>query len=320
MSTSRMSGEIDPKALRRSLGTFATGVAVVTARYEGQDFGVTVNSFTSVSLEPPLVLWCLARSSRTFDAFCAAEHFVINILALDQVAVANRFAFRTDEAFPADVPFERVIADSPRLEGSSAYFACRRADVLDGGDHVILMGEILDFDSADRPGLVYREGAYAVAEAHPHVIAQSGGAMEQGFLEATLRPALDAITTRFELHFDQELSDAGITSREAQILGLLSSRSMLNAEEISNESMVSGSFLEETMLSLVEKDLVYEEWECYALTDRGRTVAADWLEKLRSYRTEALGAVTPKEARALQNTLARLSGWVDDASKASTAE
>jgi len=307
---------IDPKALRRCLGSFATGVTVVTTRHGKKDYGITVNSFTSVSLDPPLVLWCLARTSRTYPVFTAAKHFVINVLSVDQVTVSNRFAFRSDDDFPGDVAFSRAVGDAPLLEGVCAHFQCRRTEIFDGGDHVVVVGEVIDFAGSDRPGLVYREGQYAVADTHPSAAEQSREALGQGFLDTTVRPALEDITRKFEGYFDEELREAGISSREAQVLGLLLSRGPLGKEEISNQTLVAGSFLEETLETLVGKELITESHGIFELTPSGQTLASDWFERLGSFKAKALGSIDPAEAEALQRTLARLSDWISTASHA----
>lgn len=308
---------IDTKALRRCLGSFATGVAVITTRHEDRDWGVTVNSFTSLSLDPPLVLWCLARSSRTYRAFTSADHFVVNVLAVDQVAVSNRFAFRSNQEFPNDISIRRAIGGVPVVEGVCSHFQCRSANVLDGGDHVIIVGEVVDFAGSGREGLVYRAGQYAVADAHPTVVAQSRDRLGAGFLDSTVRPALEDITRRFESFFDEELRESGITSKESQILGLLLSSGPLTSEAIANQTLVSGSFLQETLESLRSKELIALDRSLHHLTESGRLLAASVAERLRAYKAKALGPLAVAEAASLQRTLARLSEWIAAASSSS---
>ncbi len=307
-------GSLDSRALRRCLGNFATGVAVVTTRHQDQDWGITINSFTSVSLDPPLVLWCLARSSRTMAAFATAGNFAVNVLAVNQVAISNRFAFRSENEFPSDVPVLRGIAGVPLIEGTCSAFQCRRSDLFDGGDHVVLVGEVLDFHGSDRVGLVYRGGHYAVAESHPSVFASSSNNLNRGYLDTAVRPALEGMTRRFEAFFDVELQDAGISSREAQVLGLLLVRDSRSAEEIANVTLVAGSSLEETLESLAGKKLIARSHGTCALTPAGRTLAAEWKERLRSCKARSLGHIAPAEAAAMKRTLARLSEWIDSAS------
>ena len=308
---------VDPKALRRCLGSFATGVAVMTTRHADSDRGITVNSFTSLSLDPPLILWCLARTSRSYSAFTVSEHFIVNILAVDQVTVSNRFAFRSEDEFPVDVPFSRAIAGVPLLQGTCAHVQCRRAQVFDGGDHVVVVGEVLAFAGSDRPGLVYHGGQYAVAEAHPSAVAHSQDHLKKGFLDSTVRPGLESITRRFEACFDDELRDAGINSKESRIIGLLLSRGPLDGEGIANLTLVSGSSLEETLESLTVKDLIARNHGIYGLTASGRTLAASWSDRLRSYKANALGTIAPDEAETLQRMLDRLSEWIKAAASGS---
>lgn len=127
---------------RAALGMFATGVTVVTARRsDGTRVGLTANSFNSVSLAPPLVLWSLSRRAGTMPAFRAGSHYAINILAADQREIAERFADRVADRF-AGVAFHDGSAGAPVLEGAAAVFECFNRSRYDEGDHVIFVGEV----------------------------------------------------------------------------------------------------------------------------------------------------------------------------------
>ncbi len=278
------------------------------------DRGITVNSFTSLSLVPPLVLWCLARTSRSYPAFTGADHFIINVLAADQVTISNLFAFREGEEFPGDVPFSRAVADVPLLSGACATFQCRKTDEFDGGDHIALVGEVIDFAGSDLPGLVYHRGQYAIADSHPGALVESHGQAPEGFLDSMVRPGLERITRRFEAYFDNELRDAGINSKESRVIGLLLARGALDAEQIANLTLVSGSSLNETFGSLTTKDLITKDQARYSLTASGRTLASKLSEKLHSFKANALGPIAASEAEELQRMLDRLSGWIKAAS------
>lgn len=160
----------DPRAFRTALGSFATGVTVVTARGpDGEPVGITANSFASVSLDPPLVLWSPARASRRFTAFAGAEHFAIHVLAQDQQAVCDAFV-RAQGGFDA-VPWTEGPEGLPLLEGGLARFLCRRQGVLDGGDHAILLGRVWAAARRDGTPLVFQAGRYGsflpAEEPHP---------------------------------------------------------------------------------------------------------------------------------------------------------
>ena len=127
---------------RAALGMFATGVTIITARRaDGTLVGLTANSFNSVSLEPPLVLWSLARSAGSMPAFERGSHYAINILAAEQHALAVRFADRSVERF-ADVPFREGAGGAPVLDGAAAVFECFNRSQYEEGDHVIFVGEV----------------------------------------------------------------------------------------------------------------------------------------------------------------------------------
>ena len=153
----------DARRFRSALGAFATGVTIVTTRdADGRDVGLTANSFNSVSLDPPMVLWSLAKSARSLPAFLAAAHFAVHVLAADQEELSLRFSRRDSERF-AGLTLERGVAQVPLLRGCSARFQCRTAFRHEGGDHVIFVGAVDSFDQSDRPPLIFHGGRYALA-------------------------------------------------------------------------------------------------------------------------------------------------------------
>ena len=127
---------------RAALGMFATGVTIITARdAAGTPVGLTANSFNSVSLTPPLVLWSLARTAGSMPAFERGSHYAINILSAGQHALAARFASKTVDRF-ADLAFSEGVGGAPVLEGSAAVFECFNRSQYEEGDHVIFVGEV----------------------------------------------------------------------------------------------------------------------------------------------------------------------------------
>ena len=127
---------------RHALGMFATGVTIVTARAaSGELIGLTANSFNSVSLSPPLVLWSLSRLAGSMGAFSAGSHYAINILSADQQALARQFATKDIDRF-AGVAFSQGAGGAPVLEGSVASFECFNRSQYEEGDHVIFVGEV----------------------------------------------------------------------------------------------------------------------------------------------------------------------------------
>ncbi|MEN3164326.1 flavin reductase family protein [Tistrella mobilis] len=150
----------DSRAYRSALGRFATGVTVVTCRdAAGRPAGLTVNSFTSVSLDPALVLWCLERTSPSLNAFTTSGHFAINVLDADQQPLSDLFADPEADRF-AGLAVEDGLGGAPLLPGCLARFECALHALHDGGDHVILVGAVRRY--AERPGnpLLYFSGEY----------------------------------------------------------------------------------------------------------------------------------------------------------------
>lgn len=156
---------LDGKELRRALGSFVTGVTVVTCRVDGEPVGLTVNSFNSVSLAPPLVLWSLSRTAASYEAFMRAPHFVVNVLAADQQALSDRFAQTGGNKF-GDLRYAQGIDDIPILENVAAHFVCRKEACHPGGDHVIFLGTVLDYAHSTREPLVYARGRYMRVRDH----------------------------------------------------------------------------------------------------------------------------------------------------------
>ncbi|HEX4766149.1 MAG TPA: alpha/beta fold hydrolase [Lichenihabitans sp.] len=171
---------LDPKSFRKALGSFLTGVTVVaTLQEDGEPRGFTANSFTSVSLDPPLVLICIAKTASSFPVFSGAGHFSVNILAEHQAPVSSLFATKAADKF-ARASWRRGPAGSPILEGVAAWFDCRRHDVVEAGDHIILIGEVLGFDQTPANPLGYCRGAHITFGLQLDALAASGGRTRVG--------------------------------------------------------------------------------------------------------------------------------------------
>jgi flavin reductase (DIM6/NTAB) family NADH-FMN oxidoreductase RutF len=146
---------------RAALGSFATGVTVVTALdASGQPVGLTANSFNSVSLSPPLVLWSLSRRAGSMPAFSSGSHYAINILAAEQHALAVRFASKDIDRF-AGVAFRKGAGGAPVLEGSAAVFECFNRSQYEEGDHIIFVGEVEHCERREGASpLIFHGGRY----------------------------------------------------------------------------------------------------------------------------------------------------------------
>lgn len=151
--------QFDGRAFREALGSFTTGVTVVTTRGEDGDVGLTANSFNSVSLDPPMVLWSLGKTASSLPAFKAAQHFAVHILSENQQELSNQFATRGIDKF-SGVEVGRGPQDVPLLNDCAARFVCKTEYQYEGGDHIIFVGEVLDFSHWDRAPLLFHGGKY----------------------------------------------------------------------------------------------------------------------------------------------------------------
>lgn len=159
----------DRRDFRKALGQFATGVTVITSRaIDGRRVGMTANSFSSVSLEPPLVLWSLAKEAPSLADFTGASHFAINVLAANQHHLSRQFSTSQADKF-GGVDCCDSTAGVPFLNGVIARFLCRNVKQYEGGDHLIFIGEVEKYERFDGEPLVFHSGYYRVATRHPEL-------------------------------------------------------------------------------------------------------------------------------------------------------
>jgi flavin reductase (DIM6/NTAB) family NADH-FMN oxidoreductase RutF len=151
---------IDPRDFRSALGTYATGVTIITAAApDGKPYGLTCNSFASVSLNPPLVLWSLVVYSSSLTIFQNASHFTVNVLGVSQQALASKFAKSSDDKFTG-VDWTPGLGNAPVLAESVANFQCRSVNRYYGGDHVIFLGAVEAYTYNAKEPLLFARGAF----------------------------------------------------------------------------------------------------------------------------------------------------------------
>lgn len=151
---------IDRNELRRVMGHFATGVTVITTRSEdGKPFGLTANAFSSVSLDPPLLLVCVDKKAESYPYFEQSKVFTVNILSDDQEALSRRFAVSGGAKFDG-VAYHMGANGAPILEGSLAYMECTLYASCEGGDHTIYLGEVQQAETVERKPLLFYRGGY----------------------------------------------------------------------------------------------------------------------------------------------------------------
>ena len=152
---------LEPLQLRQVFGQFATGVTIITTGGEsGEPVGMTASSFNTVSLEPPLILWCIGKNTGCFDAFNRCEHFAIHVLSEEQEALSTLFAKRGVDRF-AGLEYQTNSSGVPLLQKFCARLQCSVSARYDGGDHLIMVGRVENMHTQDRTPLIFHRGRYA---------------------------------------------------------------------------------------------------------------------------------------------------------------
>ena len=288
----------DSKDLRQAFGAFATGVTVVTAAFGGKRYGVTANSFSSVSLDPPMVLWSLARTSSSFVAFENAPAFAVHILAADQQSLSDRFASKGIDKFEG-IEANDGLGGAPLLAGCAARFECRTAFRYEGGDHVIFVGEVVALDHASSEPLLFHGGRYAKRARD-----EAGGEPISDDLSALVARAYFHLLTPVRTR----AAEAGISLAENYALPILMSRGEATLAQINEVIGHSGVTLTaEALDGLAKRGLVTVGAGARAsLTAAGRTQMIELIAAARALEADAQLGFEPDDTQLLKLLLQRL--------------
>ena len=284
--------------LRQAFGAFATGVTVVTTTFEGKRYGVTANSFSSVSLDPPMVLWSLARTSSSFVAFENASAFAVHILAADQQPISDRFASKGIDKF-AGVEALEGLDGVPLLTGCAARFECRTAFRYEGGDHLIFVGEVAALDHAPSEPLLFHGGRYAKRARD-----EAAGDPVSDDLSALVARAYFHLLTPVRTR----AAEAGIGLAEHYALTILMNRGEATLVEINEVIGHSGVTLAPDALGgLLERGLVtIREGARASLTPAGRTQMIELIAAARALEADAQVGFEADDTQLLKLLLQRL--------------
>lgn len=303
----------DPQDFRAALGTFTTGVTIITTPdADGQPVGITANSFNSVSLNPPLVLWSLAKNARSLDAFCGSRHWNVHVLSAEQEALSGRFARQGEDKF-AGLELDEGISKAPLLQACTARFQCRTAFSYDGGDHVIFIGEVLAYDRSDLPPLVFQGGQYALAARKPREEVRLGATPppDCSYTEDLLGYLLGRGHYQMLYALRQLLSTQALDERSFFILSVLSIRDNLTLKEINAFIGYTGMLAtEESMRALESQRLVALERQPagarYVLTADGREASLRQIALAKAVEEDIAARLGPGDTMALKLLLKRL--------------
>lgn len=263
----------DPRVFRRALGNFATGVTIITAATsDGSKVGVTANSFNSVSLDPPLVLWSIDKRSGSYPVFDAASHFAVNILAADQIDLSNQFAKPKDDKF-AGIEWEAGAGGAPLFADCAARFQCEKWSQIDAGDHWILIGRVIAFDDLGRSPLVYHQGTYSMVLPHARMQKREEDSTPsstfQGRLSENIYYLLTQAVRSYQSSYQPRQLSTGLRTSEARMLMVLENDADLDMSGLLREVAMPTREIEQAEEILRRKGLVSSTSNGYRLTHTG---------------------------------------------------
>jgi flavin reductase (DIM6/NTAB) family NADH-FMN oxidoreductase RutF/DNA-binding MarR family transcriptional regulator len=299
----------DPKAFRRTLGQFATGVTVIATEQDGQPVGVTANSFSSLSLDPPLILWSIARTSRSFAAFSAASHFCVSILGEHQIDVSQKLSSAREDKF-SGVSWQPGIGGSPMITGAIATLECSAFAVQDGGDHIILIGRVLRHKRHAGKALLYAQGQYGVVDEHPAFKAQASDATApqtvHSLRELPLTTLLYLAHHNSSAAFERHRREENISLIQSRILSALTRQSPMSRQAIIRQVYMTPQTVEDALGELLQRGcLVQTEDDQLNLSEAGQRLAGSIRMRLQEYEREQLAGIPPERLEIARDVLAR---------------
>ena len=299
MTNTANDSTFDPKAFRRALGNFATGVTIITTvGPDGEKVGVTASSFNSLSMDPPLILWSSMKEARSCEAFEKASHFAVNILSSDQMDMSNHFARQQDDKF-AGFEWEEGIGGSPIFPNCAGRFQCETYDKLDGGDHWIFVGKVVAFDDFGRAPLCFHQGSYSMVFSHPGSGAKqkvdvenmpSDGRMGNHKFFMMLR-AIRAYQDRYQ----PKVTSLDVNLIESRSLLVLSDIAGLNVENLSVHVNTPYAEVNEAVVNLTSRGMIETQDGVLALTQAGKDKADECWEVASAHADDAFGDFTQEQ-------------------------
>ncbi|QIL73246.1 flavin reductase [Diaphorobacter sp. HDW4B] len=298
----------DPKDFRRALGMFGTGVTIVTTRADnGEPVGITANSFNSVSLEPPMVLWSLAKNARSLPVFQNAQTWNVHILSNEQEALSNRFARAGEDKF-SGLPLDSQDSHAPLLQDCSARFQCKTAFQYDGGDHIIFVGKVTGYDATPRPPLLYVTGGYALASRKSGEIASEPAAdTNRAYSENLIGYLLGRAHFQVLNGIRKPMSEQGMTDTDFYVMSLLTVQQPQTPEQIASHVDYTGIDIGSIALqSLIAKGLLEEspqQPKALQLTQQGNESILHVLAAAKAVEADIIDSLGEMEAATLRNLL-----------------
>lgn len=296
----------DLKAFRRCLGQFATGVTIVTTTLDGAPVGVTANSYSSVSLEPPMVLWSIADTSRSVPAFMASDRFAISVLGADQVEISNRFAKSIDDKFEG-VAWSAGLGGVPLIDGALARIECTVRDRIRQGDHTIIVGEVERYAVSGGAPLLFVQGQYGVAADHPQASGFRGSgpavAAGSGFKDRALLHKLGDVQQGLARAFRDQRQSLGINLAQGRTIAALYETPGLGRSELQSNTFLGDLELEHALGELMSKEFVETDGDGFRLCPEGAALRDEVMRRWVSFQQDLLGSVEGIDMEAFERQL-----------------
>jgi len=302
----------DTRAFRRCLGQFATGVTVMTTRHGEQLAGMSVNSFAALSLEPPLVLWSIRRQSASLPVFQAAGHFAVNVLGTDQMELSNRFSSPGTDKFSLST-WSLGRLGAPLLAGCIAHLECQVEQMIEGGDHLIVVGRVAHYARYQGDPLIFMQGRYGVTEKHPDAVASTAAPQQttaSDVAAGSLLRLLHFSSHQMSSKFEAEREAEGLTVAQFRVYSWLRTQPRTLAQ-LRQLAYLGGRDADDAVQELLDRGHVARDASgALSLTTTGRERADAIAPRVQTFERALLQGISEAEVaitRRVLDTLAQRS-------------
>jgi len=316
---------------RSALGRFATGITIVTAQPDdAAPVGLTVNSFNSVSLDPPLVLWSLNRQAHSLPIFSHVGHFGVSILSAHQMDLSQRFASPIEDRFEGVDVFTSVTG-APLIQNSTAWFDCQCRHYYEGGDHLIFVGEVLAFGVSDLPALLYESGKYKVTgphsslpEAAPRYPASEPSVTASGVGQSSedLSYLLAKASKWVSGELPNDLKQNGLSTTDWRILSCLLRYRETTVGQLAQVALAPQPTVTKAIDRLCDQKFVQRDADAkdrrkasISLTAEGESLTRSLTAAANNYEAARLSACNSNDVAALRSALAGVARQYDSAAE-----
>lgn len=301
-------GKPEGQDFRKALGAFATGVTIATTKdAAGEPVGVTASSFNSVSVDPPLVLWSLAKTSHSHDAFCSSGHFAVHILSAEQEDLSNRFARSGEDKF-GGMDWQDGTLGSPVFAEHAALFECKTRHQYEGGDHVIFVGEVISYEARDEAPLLFHGGSYAERRPRPKSQPTNSVDTEHGeFSDDFLFYLISRAHFQTSRPTREKLAELGSSMEEYLTLAVLSMEAPLGHADIVQRLSHTGHVPSAELLQqMTASNLLSEADSMFEVAQKGRALFIETLAFGKAMEADLANHFTAAELSDTKRVLRRI--------------